>query len=306
MANITDFMQIDRRDDGDAVALIRPEQVAEFILALPKLTPDTEPRNSWKRNMEYRFMDNDNAEFYGQTPPEAVVRQILTGELTTPPREVDTVSDMIAADLANLGTRNRRTRHHAEDGEINISRWIDDRDRCFTRRRRTPKPFPIVNVIANFCFNCHTPLKAFQNQATILTATCKTLESIGFSTNVFAAQITRTSRVNHKRHILIPLKSAGTPLNAAQVWTYTRREVSRRIYHNLTAALCYAMNDKFDYSLGHCDWMRPTLYADLLPGTSLIFEAGYETVHATPETMAQLIKQQIDDAKIIAQDEGNF
>ena len=208
-----------------------------MIKLLPTLRPTTQQQRQWHENALDKLYENSY--FFGKTKAEVVIKQVLTGELITPPPEIDEISDMIAAELVNLGTRNRRTRHHAEDGEINISRWIDDRDRCFTRRRRAPKPFPVVNVVANFWFYADMPIKAFQSQATILTAACKTLEAKGFSTNVLAIKASSEIYHHRARHFLIPLKAAGTPLNAAQIWTYTRSEISRRIYHTISRMIAF-------------------------------------------------------------------
>lgn len=216
--------QFARLVQADNTAIITPEAIPAI------LENGTFSSSDWQKTRQGE-LDRPAGDFFKGDFP-AVRADLQAGTLITPPPEVDEIAASLAATLtATANTARRRRRFDGDEGEINVARYIDDRDeRLFRRRRRTLTQAPTVNIIGSFCFSGSQSIKRFFEAAAALCATVQALESAGYSANVYAQQHTHT---NNDAGLLLQIKTAGTPLNISQIWTYTRPEVSRRIYFAL-------------------------------------------------------------------------
>lgn len=273
-------------------AIIAPESIPAII------TADDYNNPKWLDQRNHERDRADDGFFMGRYAD--VAADLEAGRLIDPPAEVyEMASAITAAVTTTQGTTRRRRRIDGDDGSLNISRYLDDRDdRLFTRRRRIATPSPIVNLFGSFCFSGRQSIKRFHEAAAALTAASDALTRQGYSVNIYSYMKSRITAYAITK-TAYRIKTAGTPANISQIWTYTRPEVSRRIY--FMCSLC-SIQDYFDAphtsSLGCPDALTPEEMRDISGDGRNIHITARAILDAKgdPERLASFINAAIDAA----------
>ena len=210
-------------------AIFRPEDMAAACEAARHLD------NEDARETARQILTRRPGTFY-KGESAAIMEDLTAGKLIDPPHEIYDLSDQISADIDMQSATPRRTPRDGDEGEPIISRFIDDRDdRLFRRRRRPTVPFRTATILANFAFVHNISISKFGFSAAAVCATADAFNRAGYTCNIYAIDGASLGGGDSRKAInAIRIATAGTPANLSQIWTYTRPEVSRRIYHAIS------------------------------------------------------------------------
>ena len=281
----------------DAAAVVMPEKLPQV------LQHGTFNNPQWANSMQW--VKGEPAGSFYKGDYSATLAELESGALIEPPKSVNKLADQLTATLTIANIDRRRRRIAGDEGDINIPRWIDDRDdRLFTRRRRLPQPAPIVNIFASIAFSCRQKIQRYQEAAAALCAVSQAMEQAGFASNIYTVS-TASHALKEKAVMLYSIKQAGTPLNIAQVWTYARPEVSRRINHCMICAYCDFFNLPHMSTLG-IPFNIDNHFARKITGDSvnvIIPTNAIEETANDPAALAYVLQRLIDGAFTTTNDE---
>ena len=275
-------------------AIFAPESIAGAIDLDPAKWNDPD----WRETAAHLRAEFSPRFFKGDGP--TIAQEISAGKLIDPSAEVAEIADLLTAQLCNTGISRRRRRIDGDDGEINITRFLDDRDdRLFTRRRRTPQPAPVVNLFCSFAHNCGQNLKRFAESAAAVCAVTQVLESCGLSVNAYGYYGGRNTRQQTRKiYAVVRIKTAGTPVNISQIWTYTRPEVSRRFYFMLYCKIGDHFNQQNDPNIAYPENLSNTEIVNIAgPGKHI--HVTNDVIYSTkgnPAALADYLQRLIDAA----------
>ncbi len=228
--------------------LIKPENLAKICDIAANLDAKKTPH---AYEAATRIKNRQGDSFY-KGSFEEVNADLDAGTLFDPPPEVAEIAANLAANISLPdGATRRRRKIDGDEGDLIINRYIDDRDdRLFRRRRRTWTEEKRIAIFGNFGFSGEMPIDRFFEAAAALVALADTFTRSGYACDIYAidgAKFKPKTVFN-----CCQLAAAGTPLNISQVWTYTRPEISRRMYHLTECATCAYFGQPYEEDVNKC------------------------------------------------------
>lgn len=287
------------KNNLDQFARIIPEEHTAIITpeAFPAILDDFTNKEEWA-NIRNWIKAEPAGRFYKGEYAE-VLRDLKAGTLINPPKAVNDIADKLSTVLNIANTARRRRRIDGDEGEINIRRYLDDREsRLFTRRRRMPQPAPVVNICASIAFNCRQKPARYQEAAAALCAVSMAMEEAGFSSNIYTLSTIHDPKNGSEAGAFYQIKQAGTALNVSQVWTYSRPEVSRRINHCLMCAYGDFFGMRHMFNLG-IPFNVTTAAARRITGDNVNIIIPTNIIEDTaddPAALASALQRLIDEA----------